>query len=115
MQTYINDMYTCCKPIQVSVFPNMDGLIPLSDNGPCYTLQTFTNVMQAFSVNHISSSLHYPKSNGLAEKYVQIVKCLFSKSKEEGKDFYKCLMIYHNTPLTGSLKSPNVYFTRKKC
>ena len=76
----------------------------ISDNGPCYTSQAFTSV-KAFSVNHITSSLHYLQSNGLAEKYVQIVKSLFYKAKE-GKDFYKYLMIYHNTPLTGSLQSP---------
>ena len=66
--------------------------------------------MQAFSVNHITSSLHNPQSNGLAEKYVQIVKCLFNKAKEEGKDFCKCLMIYHNTPLTGSAQLPMQIF-----
>ena len=61
---------------------------------------------QAFSINHITSSPHYPQSSGLAEKYIQIVKCLFNKAGEEGKDFYKCLMIYGNIPLTGSLQSP---------
>ena len=81
-----------------------DSLI--SDNGPCHTLQAFTNVMQAFSINHIMSSVHYPQSNGLAEKYVQIVKCLFNEAKEEGEDLYKCLMIYHNTHLTGSFQLP---------
>ena len=60
----------------------------------------------ALSVNHITTSPHYPQSNGHAEKYVHIVKCLFNKAKEEGKDLYKCLMIYHNTPLTGSFQSP---------
>ena len=50
-------------------------------------------------------SPHYPQSNGLAEKYVQIVKRLFYKAKEEVKDLFKCLMIYHNTPLSGSLLS----------
>ena len=70
----------------------------ISDYGPCYTLQVFTSVMQPYSVNHISSSPHYPQSNGLAEKYVQFVKSLFYKAKEEGKDFPKCLMIHHNTP-----------------
>ena len=78
----------------------------ISDNGPCYTSQAFTSVMQAFSVNHVTSSLHYPQSNRLAEKYVQIVKCLYNKAKEEGKDLYKCLMIDRNTHLTGSLQSP---------
>ena len=61
--------------------------------------------MNAYHVNHITSSPHYPQSNGLAEKYVWIVKSLFYKAKEEGKDLFKCLMIYHNTPLSGSLQS----------
>ena len=78
----------------------------ISDNGLCYTLQAFASVMQAFSINHITSSQHYPQSNGLAEMYVQIVKCLFNKAKEEGKDLYKCLMIYCNIPLTDSLQLP---------
>ena len=60
----------------------------ISDNGPCYTWQAFTSVMQSYNVNHITSSMHYPQSNGLAEKYVQIVKSLFYKSKEEDKVFY---------------------------
>ena len=62
--------------------------------------------MKAFSVNHITSLSHSPQSTGLVEKYVQIVKCLFDKAREEGKDLYKCLIIYHNTPLTGSLQLP---------
>ena len=71
----------------------------ISDNGPCYTSYAFTSVMQSYSVNHITSSLHCQQSNGLAEKYVQIIESLLHKAKEEGKDFYKCLMIYLNTPL----------------
>ena len=78
----------------------------VSDNGPCYTSEIFTNLMIEYNVNHITSSPHYPQSNGLAEKYVQIVKNLFYKAKEEGKDLYKCLMVYANTPLSSNLQSP---------
>ena len=78
----------------------------VSDNGPCYTSEIFTNLMIEYNVNHITSSPHYLQSNGLAEKYVQIVKNLFYKAKEEGKDLYKCLMVYHNTPLSSNLQSP---------
>ena len=77
----------------------------ISDNGPCYAAEAFTSVMNAHHVNHITSSPQYPQSNGLAEKYVWIVKSLFYKAKEEGKDLFKCLMIYCNTPLSGSLQS----------
>ena len=77
----------------------------ISQNGPCYTAVAFTSLMNTYHVNHIKSSPYYPQSNGLAEKYVQIVKSLFCKAKK-GKDLFKCLMIYHNTPLSGSLQSP---------
>ena len=62
--------------------------------------------MVEYNVNHITSSPHYPQSNGLGEKYVQIVKNVFHKAKEEGKVLYQCLMIYHNTPLSSTLQSP---------
>ena len=78
----------------------------VSDNGPCYTAETFTSMITEYGVNHITSSLHFLQSNGLAEKFVQIVKNLFYKAKEEGKDLFKSLMIYHNTPFTSGLQSP---------
>ena len=65
----------------------------VSDNGLCYIAETFTNLMKEYVVNHITSSPHYPQSNGLAEKYVQIVKNLFHKAKDEGTDIHKYLMI----------------------
>ena len=78
----------------------------VSDNGPCYTAEMFTNLMKEYAVNHITSSPHYPQSNGLAEKFIQIVKNLFHKVKEEGVDSNKYLMIYRNTPLASTSKSP---------
>ena len=78
----------------------------VSDNGPCYTAEMFTNLMKEYAVNRITSSPHYPQSNGFVEKFVQIVKNLFHKAKEEGVDSNKYLMIYHNTPLARTSKSP---------
>ena len=77
----------------------------ISDSGPCYTAEAFSSLMNAYHINHITSSPHYSQSNELAEKYVQIVKSLFYRTKEEGEDVFKCLMIWHNTPVSGSLKS----------
>ena len=78
----------------------------ISDNGPCYVAEIFTSLMKEYSVNHITSSPHYPQSNGQAEKFVQIVKNIFYKAKDEGTDIHKCLMIYHNTPLASTSKLP---------
>ena len=75
----------------------------LTDNGPCYTSHEFKQLMLDMSVNHITSSPHYPQSNGLAEKYVQILKNLFIKAYEEGTNYQKAPMIYRNTPLDDSL------------
>ena len=78
----------------------------ISDNGPCCTAEAFTNMMKEYGVTRITSFPLYPQSHGFAEKYVQIVKNLFHKAKEEGKDMIKCLMIYCNTPLSSNLQSP---------
>ena len=78
----------------------------ISDNGPCYAAETFTNLMKEYAVNCITISPHYPQSNGLAEKFVQIVRNLFYKAKYEGTGIHKYLMIYCNTPLTNTSKSP---------
>ena len=56
----------------------------VSDNGPCYSAETFTKLVTDYSVNHITSSPHYPQSSCLAEKYVQIVKNLFHKAQGRG-------------------------------
>ena len=56
----------------------------ISDNGPCYTAEAFTSIMNAYHVNHITCSPHYPQSNELAEKYVQIVK-FFTRQKKRVK------------------------------
>ena len=53
----------------------------VSDNGPCYAAEAFSNLMKEYAVNHITSSPHYTQSNGLAEKFIQIVKNLFHKVK----------------------------------
>ena len=63
-----------------SEYGSPDNLV--SDNGPCYAAEVFTNLMEEYSMNHITSSPHYPQSNGLAEKFVQIVKNLFYEARQ---------------------------------
>ena len=68
--------------------------------------ESFTKLMKEYSVNHVTSSPHYPHSNGLVEKYVQIIKNLFYKAQEEVMDLYKSFIIYRNTPLSSQLQLP---------
>ena len=78
----------------------------ISDNGPCYVAE----VLLIWWQNMVSITSQTPhiihNPIGWAEKFVQIIKNLFHKTKEEGKDMFKCLMIYLNTPLSSSLQSP---------
>ena len=57
----------------------------VSDNGLCYTSKEFCELMQQKGVNHILVLPHHPQSNGMAEKYVGIVKQLLLKAREEGR------------------------------
>ena len=87
----------------------------VSDNGPCYTSEVFTNLMKEYNVNHITSSPHYLQFNGLAEKYVQLVKNLFYKAKEERKDLFKCLLVYCNHFIIKQSALTNANTYRKFC
>ena len=54
-----------------SIFSKYGWPDPLvTDNGPCYTSKEFQLLMQTMSVDHLTSSPHYPQSNGPAEKFV---------------------------------------------
>ena len=56
-----------------------------SDNRPCYSSREFHNFLSFYQVDHITSSPHYPQSNGFAEALVGIAKKLMEKSVKEGK------------------------------
>ena len=72
-----------------------------SDNGPCFSSDAFRRFIEEWKINHITSSPHYPESNGLAERSVGTVKRMWKK--EENKNV--ALMVYRSTPLGGG-KSP---------
>ena len=56
-----------------------------SDNGLCYTSREFHNFLSFYQVDHITSSPHYPQSNGFTEALVVIVKKLMEKSVKDEK------------------------------
>ena len=57
----------------------------VSDNGPCYTYESFTTLMKEYNVNPITSSPHYPQSNGLAENTCGLWRTCFTRLKRKAK------------------------------
>ena len=71
----------------------------ISDNGPQFSSEQFASFAKEWNFSHSTSSPLFAQSNGLAEKYVQIVKHLFDKAKADKRDPYISLLEYRNTPL----------------
>ena len=87
-----------------------------SDNGPCYSSREFHNFLGFYQVDHITSSPHYPQSNGFAEALVGIAKKLMEKSVKEGKPWNYGLLQYRTTPISSTLPSPLEMLTgRRPC
>jgi Integrase core domain len=52
-----------------------------SDNGPQYASSEFRKFASEWNFQHVTSSPHHPRSNGLAERYVQVAKNILKKCK----------------------------------
>ena len=85
-----------------------------SDNGPCYSSREFHNFLSFYQVDHITSSPHYPQSNGFAEALVGITKKLMEKSVKEGKPWNYGLLQYRTTPISSTLSITIGDVDRKK-
>ena len=85
-----------------------------SDNGPCYSLREFRNFLNFHQVDHVTSSPHYPQSNGFTEALVGIAKKLMDKSSKEGKPWNFGLLQYQTTPISSTLPSPLEMLTGRK-
>ena len=78
----------------------------VSDNGSQFSSQELHEFSLSWELNHVTSSPHYPKSNGKAEWSVKIVKQLFKKAEHDRKDPWLALLDYRNTPTEGVGASP---------
>ena len=85
-----------------------------SDNVPCYSSREFHNFLSFYQVDHITSSPHYPQSNGFAEALVGITKKLMEKSVKEGKPWNYGLLLYRTTPISSTLPSPLEMLTGRR-
>ena len=85
-----------------------------SDNGPCYASKEFKELMEHFQVQYVTSSPHFPQSNGFAEAMVKIAKKPMDHSTLKRKPWNFGLMEYRCTPLTGKIPSPLEFLTGQK-
>ena len=73
-----------------------------SDNGPQFSSSEFKTFCVEHGIDHQTSSPHFQSSNGEAERAVQTVKRLWSKSQNKNL----ALLDYRTTPLDGVNLSP---------
>ena len=55
---------------------------------------------------HLTSSPHYPQSNGFAERMVGVVKSVLKKAKQSGNDPQMSLLCLRSTPIDARTPSP---------
>lgn len=81
----------------------------ISDNGPQYIGQGFKDFTRAYGFKHVTSSPRYPQGNGAAERAVQTVKRLLTKSV----DPHLAILAYRTSPLENGFSPAELLMGRK--
>lgn len=70
----------------------------VTNNGPQYDSLDFKAFATSWGFTHITSSPHYPRSNGFIERTIQTIKATMRKAKQAGDDVYMALLTLRTTP-----------------
>ena len=126
MVDYYSNYIEICKlqsQTTICVIKEMQGVfarygVPdqlMTDNGPQFSNAEFSSFAKKWAFQHITSSPHYPRSNGKAENAVRTVKKLFSKCKLSGESEFMALLNWRNTPTEGMDTSPSQRLMGRRC
>ena len=79
-------------------FGVVDSLV--SDNGTQFTSYDFKEFCNTFQIKHVTTPPYHPRSNGLAERFVDTLKRALKKTSgtPSEKALKQFLQIYRNTP-----------------
>ncbi|KAK3511266.1 hypothetical protein QTP70_034683, partial [Hemibagrus guttatus] len=65
----------------------------MTDNGPQFTDEQFKHFAAEYDFQHVTSSPHFPQSNGMAKRAVRTAKWILKQD-----DPHQALLSYHSTP-----------------
>ena len=90
----------------------------VSDNGPQFTSSEFEQFLKGNCIKHILSAPYHPASNGLAERFIQTLKCTLKASEKDGKTLQhrlaEFLFEYRATPHATTNESPSELFLKRR-
>ena len=77
-----------------------------TDNGPCYASKEFQSFAAKWGFRHLTSSPHFPQSNGFIERLVGTVKSVLKKCQATRHDPQLAFLFLRSTPVDNHLPSP---------
>ena len=87
----------------------------VSDNGPQFTSDEFTEFMRGNGIKHILCSPYHPSSNGLAERFVQTFKRAMRAGGKDGTSLnHEFLFGYCSLAHVTTNVSPSELFLQRK-
>ena len=69
-------------------------------------MQNIQKFTADWGIRHVTSSPHYPKSNGFIERHVRHIKSIAKKTLKQGGDIQVALLQVKATPIDSKLPSP---------
>lgn len=89
--------------------------IVVSDNGPQFACEKFTNFANEWGFEHRPGSPGHQQTNGKAEAAVKDAKRLLRKAKEAKGDLYLAVLAQRNTPTEAMGTSPAQRLLGRRC